>query len=317
MKKVLPLAFSALLFSIGISAQEQFENPGFEVWEDILASEQDTIREPVDWSSLKTSDNPQLSSLSPDVCKRSNNAHTGKYSLELSNVKSFLVVNGVATNGRMHPDLNTTQSYMFTDTLDDQWHTPFTARPDSITGWYNYSPQDIDTFQIKVVLHHGFGKQPDPDFAMNWIAMAEFRSPRDTEGEWLRFSAPFSYFSEENPEYVLAVLNSGAGFQAVAGSVLLLDDLELIYNSPQSLDVRTSSPEGLIYVAEGRQLGLQDLDHTKYHTVRIHDMAGKQVWKGKLRSDKVDITSAQLKPGIYLVNLYGESQVFAQKILLD
>jgi hypothetical protein len=217
----------------------------------------------------------------------------------------------------MHPNINTSLSYMFTDTVDDQWHTPLTARPDSIVGWFNYSPQEVDTFQVKVVLHQGYGTQPDPDFAMNWIAEAEFRSPQDTEGEWLRFSAPFSYFNEKNPEYVLAVLNSGAGYSAVAGSVLLLDDLEMIYNSPQSLDSRTSPREGLIYAVDINQLVLQDLDYTRYHSISIHDIAGKQVWKGKLRSNRVDITSAHLKPGIYLVNLYGKSHVFAQKIFLD
>jgi len=316
MKKILPIACSALVFSITVCAQEQFENPGFEVWEDILASEQDTIREPVDWSSLKTSDNSQLSSLAPDVCTRSSSSHTGNYSLELTNVQSFVVANGVATNGRMHPNINTTLSYMFTDTVDDQWHTPFTARPDSLVGWFNYSPQELDTMQIKVVLHQGFGKQPDPDYTMNWIAMAEFRSPQNTEGEWLRFSVPFSYFKDENPEYVLAVLNSGAGYQAVAGSVLLLDDLEMIYNSPQSVDSRSFSEHGLIYAVDSRQLVLKDLDHTLYHAVWVHDITGKQVWKGSLRSNKVDISSANLVPGLYLVNLQGESEVFAQKILL-
>jgi hypothetical protein len=231
-------------------------------------------------------------------------------------VQSFVVANGVATNGRMHPDINTSLSYMFTDTVDDQWHTPLTARPDSIVGWFNYSPQEIDTLQVKVILHQGFGKQPDPDFAMNWIAVAEFRSPQNTEGEWLRFSAPFSYYSEKNPEYVLAVLNSGAGYQAVAGSVLLLDDLEMIYNSPQSLDSRPSPREGLIYAMDGRQLVLKDLDHRLYHTLMIHDLAGKQVWTGSLQSDKVEISSFHLYQVIYLVNLIGESQVFAQKIIL-
>jgi len=316
MKRFLPLALGVLFLSITSIAQDQLENPGFEEWEDILVSEQDTIREPIDWSSLKTSDNPQLSTLAPVVCFRSKDAHTGDYSLELVNVKSFVIANGVATNGLMHPNMNTAESYTFTDTVDDQWHTPLTARPDSIAGWFKYSPQETDTFQVKVALHQGFGKIPDADFAMNWIAEAEYRSPKNTEGEWQRFSTPFSYFSDENPEYVLLVLNSGAGFQPAEGSVLLLDDLEMVYKSTQSLDSRTSPDDGLIYAVNKRQLVLQGLDYTLYHSVMIHDITGKQLWSGSLRSDKVDISSAHLEQGVYLVNLYGESKVFAQKILL-
>ena len=316
MKRIQALVLTVVLLSVVASAQNQFENAGFEQWEDILVSETDTIREPLDWSSLKTSDNPSLNPLAPVVCKRSSDAHSGEYSLELTNVKSFVVANGVATNGRMHPDFNIEASYIYTDTLDDQWNTPITARPDSIAGWFRYMPQGEDTLQVKVNLHQGFGKQPDAEYTENWIAVAEYRSPLNTENEWIRFSAPFTYFSEANPEYALVVLNSGNGYQPVAGSIALFDDLELIYNSPQSTLDRQKQPDGLIFATDNQHLMIQGMDHTLFHTIKILDIAGRHVWTGKVTADQVDISSAHLEQGIYLLTLSGKSAIYSQKIML-
>lgn len=316
MKRTFTFLLLIVSLCIMATAQTQLENASFEEWEDILISETDTIREPIDWSSLKTSDNPQLSALAPVVCTRSSEAHTGAYSLELTNVKSFVIANGVATNGLMHPNISVADSYMFTDTIDDQWNTPLTARPDSIVGWFNYAPQGEDTMQIKVCLHQGFGKQPDEDFMDNWIAEAEYRSALDTEGGWVRFSTPFNYFSDSDPEYVLIVLNSGAGWQPVEGSRLLFDDLEMIYNSPQSIADQVKQPDGFVFAVDKQHLKIQGMDHNLFQTMNIHDISGKLVWSGSVTSDQVDIASAHLRSGLYLLSMTGKSAIFTQKIML-
>lgn len=316
MKRIQTLFLFAGMLSAMATAQTQLENPGFEQWEDILVSDQDTIREPVDWSSLKTSDDPTLSSLAPNVLTRSMDAHTGSYSIELTNVKSFIVANGVATNGRMHPNINTALAYMYTDPEDGQWNTPFTGRPDSIAGWINYSPQENDTLQIQAVLHQGFGKRPDPDYMENWIGEAVYETPEHSEGGWVRFSAPFNYNHESVPEYILVILNSGNGFSPVEGSVLRVDDLEMIYNAPQSNLNSLLQSEGFLYVASNRQIILKDLDHVLFQNVQVYDISGKLLWTHKLTSDQIDITPAQLNKGLYLVKLSGRERIFTQKIIL-
>ncbi|MCP4312945.1 MAG: T9SS type A sorting domain-containing protein [Bacteroidetes bacterium] len=318
MKKIYESILIALLLT-GMAtshAQDQLENPGFEQWENIFESDADTIREPVEWSSLKTSDDQTLSDFAPVVCKRGSDAHSGEYSIELTNVSSFIVVNGVATNGRLHPDMNPELAYIFTDTVDNRWNTPFNTRPDSIAGWFKYTPQGKDTLQVKVNLHQGFGKQPDAEYTDNWIGVAEFRSPLNTDNEWIRFSAPFTYFSDSNPEYVMVVLNSGNEYTPAAGSVALFDDLEMIYNSPQTSMERLKNSEGFIFAVDYRYLVIQGMDHASFQTIKIHDLTGKLVWTGSVTADQVDISSAKLRKGIYLVNLAGRSKVFAQKIML-
>ena len=316
MKRFKTLLLLVVLPGAMATAQTQLENPGFEQWEDILASDVDTIREPVDWSSLKTSDDPNLSTLAPDVCARSNDAHSGEYSIKLTNVKSFIIANGVATNGRLHPSITPGESYIYTDPEDGKWNTPFTGRPDSIAGWVNYSPQGEDNLQIQVILHQGYGQRPDPESDENWIADAMYTAPLNTGGEWVRFSQPFTYMHETIPEYVLVILNSGNGFEPVAGSVLLVDDLEMIYNTPQSNVDLLKQTEAYLYAIDKHHLVLKGLDHSHFQSVKIFDFSGKLLWSARLTSDQIDIAPAHLDKGIYLVKLSGKDEIFTQKVLL-
>jgi hypothetical protein len=226
------------------------------------------------------------------------------------------VANGMVTNGRVHPNIITSESYTYTDTLDGQWNTPFTAKPDSVTGWFKYAPQSDDTFQVKVILHQGFGKQPDAAYEDHWIGVAEYKSPLNTGNNWYRFSAPFHYFDDDAPEYALVILNSGNGFFPAAGSIAYFDDLEMIYNSPQNSVDNTLAPSGYIYTVENRYLVMTGFRMNRYHTVTITDLTGKQVWTGKLNSDRIDFSPARLSKGIYLVTLTGKADVFTQKIML-
>jgi hypothetical protein len=316
MKRIL-VTFLAVVILAGISAaQSQLENPGFEAWDDVLIGGGDTIREPVDWSSLKTSDNPQMSTLAPVVCERSSEAHNGHYSIKLTNVVSFFVVNGAATNGRVHPNITTSLAYMFTDTLNSAWNTPFTARPDSIVGWYKYAPQGDDSLQVKVTLHRGFGKVPDTEYTDHWIGMALYKSPLNTGNNWVRFSAPFTYFDDNTPEYVLVILNSGNGFLPVAGSIVNFDDLQMIYNSPQNALKDQETSLGYIYAVDNRYLVIAGMKQVRFPSAELRDMAGRLVWAGSINSDRIDLSSANLKKGIYLITLIGESDVYTQKIML-
>ena len=317
MKKFQATSLIVLLLTGMATAQSQLENSGFEQWEDILAAEGDTIREPVNWSSLKSSDDPMLIAWAPDVCKRSSDAHSGNYSIELTNINAIIVANGIATNGRIHPHLTTSLAYIFTDTVDNQWNTPLTARPDSMVGWFKYTPQGDDTLQVKVVLHQGFGKQPDAEYTDNWIGVAEYTSPLNTGSEWIRFSAPFTYFSDNNPQYVLVVLNSGSGYSPVEGSITLFDDLKMIYNSPPTFMDMHKNPAGFIYAIDYQFLVIEGMEDARFQSIKIHDLTGKLVWAGSITGKQVDISSANLRKGIYLVTLAGNSNVFSQKIMLN
>ena len=61
---------------------------------------------------------------------------------------------------------------------------------------------------------------------------------------------------------------------------------------------------------------IRGIEHANFQTIKIHDLTGKLVWAGTVASDQIDISSANLRKGIYLVTLAGKSIVFSQKIML-
>jgi hypothetical protein len=228
--KKLTLNVLAVFIAFAGFTQVQPENAGFETWEDVgLDSD-----EPVEWSSIKTSDNSFLNGLAPYVWDQSTDAHSGNYSIKLFNAPILTTVAaGTVTNGQVHADFNPDNAYVFTNADDPDWNTPYTLKPDSIAVWAKYFPQGGDVAQLKAVLHTGYAKIPDVAQS-NWLALAQI----DISGEtsvWTRFSAPFNYFSSIEPEYILFVINSG-GTSATANSTAYIDDVELIYN-PVVLDL--------------------------------------------------------------------------------
>ena len=69
------LVIICLTFFVPFLTAQQIENPGFEDWE-VIAGPPD-FTEPVNWSTIKTSDNPAISGLSPFNWERSEDAHNG------------------------------------------------------------------------------------------------------------------------------------------------------------------------------------------------------------------------------------------------
>jgi len=230
LKNILITAAGSFMLTLNSFCQQQPENAGFELWENVGLS----VPEPTEWSSIKTSDNGTLNGFAPYVWAQSTNAHSGSYSVNLYNASVLsIVAAGTVTNGQVHSDLNPNNGYVFTNTASAQWNTPFTQKPDSIVFWAKFTPVSGDIAQVKAVLHTGTAKIPDVAQS-NWIALAQVDIPNLTSA-WTRFSAPFNYFNSNTPQYILFVLSSG-GTVAHVGSTAYFDDLELIYN-PVELDL--------------------------------------------------------------------------------
>jgi hypothetical protein len=294
------------------SAQTQFENPGFELWE---AIENGDVPEPVDWSSAASAEPDALAKLSPQVWDQSEDANTGDYSVYLVNKLVFsFVAPGIITNGRIHADLDPELGYIYTDTLDAQWNTPLTQRPDSIVGWYKANPQEGDFPTVNVLLHKGYGSFPQDDNS-NWIAMASANLSTTEVSTWTRFSVPFVYFSEENPEYVLAILTSGNGELAVAQSEAWFDDLELIYNT-------TSLPEindDQLLVSYSNEFLNVFMEQTQreHANLTITDISGRRVLVDEFVTGENHQIRFQEKTGVYFVTVKTANSSLTKKVFVQ
>ena len=309
MKKAL-LCISATVFLLNISHAQQIENPGFETWDGTGAT-----LEPVNWSSLKTSDDSFLSSSAPVVLSQDTGRENG-FSVKLENKSVFNVVaNGLLTNGRVHADFNPANGYVFTDATDPRWNTPLTSRPDSIVGWYKYQPSsangNIDKGKVEVLLHKtGTGQMPETSStAANTVGRARFDMIQPS-ATWVRFSVPFNYVSSDNPEYILIILTSGDSTAAVNGSIAWFDDLQLIYNdavsTPQEIQKEFS-------VAQfNASLRIRDL--TIGSQFEIYNALGQPITSGVAAQETLLIDIPQT--GVYFVRVSNATGILTKKIVI-
>jgi len=219
------LSISSLFLSVGLMAQPQIGNSSFESWEGSGAN-----AEPVEWSSLKSSDGG-VSGLAPQVCFQSSDFHTGTSSARLKSISSFgQIATGIMTNGKMFAEISG-NGYVFTDASNAANNTAITDRPDSLVVWYKASPQGQDFPTLEAVLHTGAGKIPENGTLANWIGTASWNGVAGTVvSSFTRVSTPFVYTSSSAPAYILLAPAGGNGSSSVANSETWYDDFALIYN---------------------------------------------------------------------------------------
>ncbi len=313
MKKILLINFVMLIFVFGLNAQDQqLSNPGFEEWEDVGVGQD----EPVKWSTIKTSDNPTINSVAPVTWAKSDTAHSGSYSVRVFNLTTIIgaVATGSVTNGRFHTTFVPEEGYVYTDPEDSQWSEPFTGRPDSVAVWIKFYPTDIDTLQAKFLLHKDEGTLAiQPENEDNVIALAKINLT-GVHDEWTRVVAPFVYESNENPEYILAVLTSGAGLNAVAGSMALYDDVEIIYG-PDAVNDNMFANTKIFYSDGAVRIGNLPAGMNN-STVEVIDLTGRVLVKDKLTGDSIDVSDKDIKSGIYIVRIINEKGGFSAKLFI-
>lgn len=306
MKKSLLLISSVAILSNAF-AQQQIPNASFEDWDD----EGTAIMEPTHWSSLKTAD--AQASLAPEVLSQSE-GRTGMHSVLLE-VKSVFGIsaNGIMTTGRIHADLNPENGYVYTDVTDPRWNMPFTDRPDSLVGWIKYEPKDGDNGKVEVLLHKGTEAQIPKNQATldNTIATARF-DIETTYTEWTRFSTPFTYESQEYPEYILFAVAAGDSTVSNNGTKLWIDDLELIYNedisvndlAQQNNDIHLYGMKGFLY------FDVENNVNMKYNVI---DALGRNIQTGKVNS-QVPFNHSS---GIYFIQVSSKQGVFTKKVYIQ
>lgn len=292
------------------------ENGGFEQWE-IPAGLDSTMMEPVDWSSLKTSDNTSLSSVAPVVWAKSTDAHSGNYSVKLFNVEIFnTIATGTLTNGRVHADMDPQKGYIYTDTTDARWNSRIDSRPDSLTGWFKCDPASGDSGVIEVDLHVGFFKQPPSSAdSANMIGMAVFYMPSVKVDQWTRFAVPVEYISEGKPAFYLCILNSGSGFTAKNGSAAWIDDLAFVYNNSPAKVQDIKQVKLRVYASFGNiHIRMDHSNITDYHVI-VADILGRLVFRNKLSAGD-DLMVDPGRTGIYIVRVYHGQENYVKKVLL-
>lgn len=305
----------AILVTLPALGQPQLENPSFEAWDNVGQATQ----EPQQWSSLKTSDGGIIiNSAVPQLCWRSSISHTGQYSVNLRTVSSIIgPANGLLTNGRVHAETNVANSYMYTVQDQEQWRTALTGRPDSLVGWFKATPQIGDRANVGALLHVGEGRLPGFGTEGNYVAGASWKAPYGEVPEWTRFSTPFQYLNDWQPEWILLILTAGDSAGSQVGTQVWFDDLALIYNvqcEPDAQSVAPGESFNVAYSTHGDPQGMVTF------TVELSDANGDfatPVVLGAISSTSASGTisctlPAQIATGAgYRVRVVGNSPFYA------
>lgn len=258
MKKVYSVV-ALMTLSISSFAQVQFDNPGFETWDNVTTNN----REPQEWNSIKTGGG-NASTPNFFVVDRSTDIASGvsgTYSCKIE-TKFYIVtsVNGVLTNGRVEaPTFSAADGYNRTKPDDSNFYTAMVDKPDSLVVWVKYAPVSNDNGRFQCILHNvvgdgltagNMGTLPETGNSQGnntaqTIANAE-ATIANTNGSWERVSVPFAYANANTPEYILFTATSSAvPGGGSTGSIMYVDNVALIYNVTPVLSANTVQVSGV------------------------------------------------------------------------
>lgn len=299
MRKNLYLSITLATSAIATSfAQSPLPNNSFETWETVNVGI-GSYSEPVNWNSANTCSYI----LSISSVTQSSDAHSGSSSAKLETKQAgALLIGGVLSTATM---VCNPQNPGITGGL------PYTERPDSLVGWFKYTPQGADTAYIQFILFDANGDSVS--YTKHKII--------GTYASWTRFSAPISYFNN-NPVALASFLansswgNSNIG-QAVVGSILFLDDVEVVF-APNGVNDVIDTQVSLFPNPANGVLNISNNSGSELK-LELMDVTGKSVLRSVVGVDKTTVNVDQLAPGMYLYRLSDSagSATRAGKLLIN
>lgn len=207
MKKIYLLTITAFFFSASLLAQD-IPNAGMESWENF-----GNYENPENWDTP----NEEISFFNVSVVtKESLIVHSGNYAAKLQNEDVFAIgtIPGFMTLGDFSVDTQTGEFII-------EGGVPYTDRPSSLKGYFQYDPQNNEECVIGAFLF-----RRDEQNNVDTIGAGVFMTGENT-GNWTEFSAPITYFSSEQPDTLNIIALTSSTESPTAETKLYVDDLWL------------------------------------------------------------------------------------------
>ena len=268
-----------LSITSGVKAQNATPNAGFENWNTV-----GNRIDPADWNNL----NPSTAILGVLTCARASgaDAHSGNYAIKLTTklIPAFnIIANGIASTGT----LITTPPYGVSGGI------AYTGRPDSITGWYKYTPAGTDQGFVELQLLGATNTDT--------IGYVRFETPNATVSTYTRFAAAVNYLSTATPSNSIWILSSSKGVGPIVNSQIFIDDIAMVFNS-SSVNTINSKNEVTILGNVIKEKIRFNYKNTGVYQFRLIDTAGRIVADTQLNSQQstVDVSSLD---GLYFYTI--------------
>lgn len=268
-----------LSITSGVKAQNATPNAGFENWNAV-----GNRFDPADWNNL----NPSTAIIGVLTCARASgaDAHSGNYAIKLTTklIPGFnIIANGIASTGT----LITTPPYGVSGGI------AYTGRPDSITGWYKYTPAGTDQGFVELQLLGATNTDT--------IGYVRFETPNATVSTYTRFAAAVNYLSTATPSNSIWILSSSKGVGPIVNSQIFIDDIAMVFNS-SSVNTINSKNEVTILGNVIKEKIRFNYKNTGVYQFRLIDTAGRIVADTQLNSQQstVDVSSLD---GLYFYTI--------------
>ncbi|MBI1285968.1 MAG: T9SS type A sorting domain-containing protein [Flavobacteriales bacterium] len=278
------LGLAGTTFSV-IGQNQQPPNPSFETWETLPGPISNTYVEPENWNTS----NECTAIINQFSVSKSSDAHTGSFSAKLETKSSSfpgVIINGVLTTADM---------ICLAQGGGQEGGIAYTQEmtPDSIVVWYKYAPATGDSAYSQIMFLANNDQDTVSYTRVNIVGNAS---------EWTRLSAPLNP-TTGTPEKLSLFFSSsygdGSQGQAVVGSVLFVDDVELIYNPAGINDDYNNSKWNVYPNPVINELNVSVAPGQK-GKLEILDVTGKRVRLVKVSEATRKIDVSQLATGIYL-----------------
>lgn len=261
------------------------------------------------WENLPTSvwasSNAATTIVNDFCCERTTDCHGGSYAAHLETKSVFSVpAAGNLFTGVFVADGFNSQALR---------GVPFTDKPESIRGYFKYSPASYDngsatvpdTCAIYAILSYWDGAQRVE------IARAEMYSS-NTVSTYTLFDLDFNYVSSNTPDTIAVVFASskyGDLFQGGIGSKLLIDDVELVY--PVGYAEENSFDR---VWADGDFWNFRFRTNTEKN-IQIFDAAGRIVVSATSSDELFYVSSQGIPKGVYIYKIAEGNKTYSGKLI--
>lgn len=295
MKHLFILLISTIVFG-NVSAQqvEPLPNGGFEQWDSI-----DGYSNPRNWYTL----NELIAFGFQATTEMTTDAHSGSYAVKLeSKDGQFADLSGVICTG---PILDANSQPDFS-----HMKIPFTKRPSALRFFYKSTFNLPDT----AVLGYFLTKWNSTTQQIDTIGMAQTEL-FGTYSTYQLAVVNFKYFSNATPDSAFFIASSSIdGFNPTVGSILYLDDIDLLYYSAGVNE--TTNLNRLTVWPNPTNATIHISANEKIQTISIFDMEGKLVYSVKHNDTQYLADLSNLKEGLYILQTDHASGINRTKILI-
>jgi hypothetical protein len=264
-------------------------NANFESWTHVAAN--GGYDDPNGWNCLNPITAPTLGFVT--CYKDSTTKISGKYSMLLVTMyyKAFSeLVPGTATTGTINP---------IQQTIDGG--IPYQLRPDSMIGWYQYTPVSGDNGDIEFYVFGANHKDT--------IGQAFFKTPTKSVSSWTRFSLPVIYSNQSTPDTALWIITSSDNQNSGhAGSKLIVDSLGLVFNTKTGVTNIANTIN--VTISPNPTSGLITINNHSNITSAVfslYDVTGRKLTEQKIAEGANYIELTGVPAGLYIYSVQDEN----------